>query len=78
MAYLTVTISHKVRYKTKKCHKEHILVKMKIMFGLKARRDFIIFAVIGILDSDDGFNFLNPCNIFLNNKFLCDASKIQI
>lgn len=44
----------------------------------KAKRDFIIFAVIGILDSDDGFNFLNPCNIFLNNKFLCDASKIQI
>lgn len=36
----------------------------------KAKRDFIIFAVIGILDSDDGFNFLNPCNIFLNNKFL--------
>lgn len=78
MAYLTVTISHKVRYKTKKCHKEHILVKMKIMFGSKARRDFIIFAVIGILDSDDGFNFLNPCNIFLNNNFLCDASIIQI
>lgn len=48
------------------------------MFGSKARRDFIIFAVIGILDSDDGFDFLNPCNIFLNNKFLCDASKIQI
>lgn len=30
------------------------------MFGSKARRDFIIFAVIGILDSVDGFNFLNP------------------
>lgn len=46
------------------------------MFGLKFRRDFIIFVVIGILDFDDGFIFLNFWNIFLNNYFLCDVSKI--
>lgn len=61
-----------------KCHNEHILGNMMIMFGSKARRDFIIFAVIGILHSADGSTFLNPCNIFLDNQFLCDASKIQI
>lgn len=76
MVYLIVIILYKVCYKIKKCYKEYILVKMKIMFGLKVRRDFIIFVVIGILDFDDGFNFLNFCNIFLNNKFLCDVSKI--
>lgn len=57
--------------------KRHLVKYEAVVCSKTRRRDFRILGVIGSLESDDGFTFWNPCNIFLIIKCCVMSTKFS-